>query len=334
MATVSTLLLLCLTVRRVFRNRIRKKQLAKTSELNRILSVLIAKEIIPTPGMLPKINRIYVEVLISVLLQYFRNLSSGKVAHLAKIVEIWDIESKIATKGEKSRRGTRIQALTVLSHLGTESSIAAILNSLKSKDPYIRLAANRCLARRNAHEYLPEVIESLNTADQNNKILLTDILQRFGRKATWAFEELVRIAKTDAICEAALGALKSVGVEKLSFPLEAYLEHSSPAIRAAAVDLIPVYSGDRLASIKSRLQDISPIVRSKAIRRLPDLNFVEALSMALPLLDDPVWRVRYDAHQTMIKLGTQGAAYLRAVSTSNSADSGLAAAVLVESKVA
>ena len=216
----------------------------------------------------------------------------------------------------------------------TDRSLATLAQALRSDDLYVRLAGIRSLARRQAHTYLPEIVEALNSNEHHNAVMLSDILQRFGPEASWAFETLASEAKNATICAAALEALRLVRPERLNLDLKSFLLDPSPAVRAGAIDLISYAGNDRTGMLERALKDQSAAVRARIARALPRLSIPGSLKYLHTLLDDPVWWVRFRAHQSLEAMGPQGRAYLRAVSASDGDNAELAAAVLSEARSA
>jgi len=334
MAVMSVFLLLTLSVRRYSRDRRRLSQAKSAKMCERLIANMLAKDILPVPDMLPSLSSREVEALIAVLPDYFRNLEGGKAVLLAEIVEVWGVEKEICNKTKRQRRGLRIQALTVLSYLQTERSLKTLAQALRSDDLYVRLSGIRSLARRQAHSYLPEIIEALNSEEHHNAVMLSDILQRFGTEASWAFEYLASEAKNATVCAAALEALRLVRPEQLNLDLKSFLYDPSPAVRAGAIELIAYAGDDRISMVERALIDRSAAVRARIARALPRLGIPGSLKYLHTLLDDPVWWVRFQAHQSLEAMGPQGRAYLRAVSSSDGDNSDLAAAVLAEARSA
>jgi len=323
-------MLAILSWRRVGNEKRKKAKERKAAELDIVLSAIIAKNIYPTHDMMPEATPENIDAVISVVLQYFRNLTSDSVTTLTDVIEAWDIETLIIEKVKTGRRGIRIQAMTVLSYMDTEPSIDVLVAQLKSKDAYIRLAAIRCLTRRRAFAHLDKITSTINTPDQKNRILLTDILQRFGTNGAWAVEKLALDASNSTIRAASLDALKLIGIESLSIPLRPFLQDFDPLVRSAAVALLPMSELDVFHTLINYLTDIDPRVRIQALDILSSFTSSAALLSIARQAGDPDWQVRYKALQSMTSMGAKGDAYLRVVSGSEGSNADIAKAVLSE----
>ena len=334
-AGVSVLMVISLAYRRAVENQleVQHQELKQTFRLR--LSEMISGQVLPHPSTSPKIEVSDMPAFIEACLGFFRNLSGPDRVHLARILEVWKLEPSMEQILETAGRGYKIRALSLLSYLQSDTSISRLESALDDPDPYIKLSAVRCLARRGALGSLGKILATLRQLDWDNSLPIADAFQRFDHRIVPDLEAVVSSAEDPVLRLAALQALGLLKPPHTMLDLSGLLRDENPEIRAAAVALaefVKCRSGQDILALG--LEDTSPIVRIRAVKALLSNQRLDLLGRLHDCLEDPEWWVRYWAGHAIYNLGHSGVEILKCVGRQQSETATFARAALAEFQAA
>jgi len=138
---VAILLCAAITLRRAFRNRyIRDRQKRKVD-----YQIFLRDIIRAGPNSYPILKHepaCHIDDKAAVFLHYFRTLKGEKFEALQDLISGSDVEAEIIKTSYEGTRGTRMQAVKMLSYLNSQTSLEKIYGHLSSQDKYIRRRLN------------------------------------------------------------------------------------------------------------------------------------------------------------------------------------------------
>lgn len=191
-----------------------------------------------------------------------------------------------------------------------------MLKSVNNKDMYIQIAALHGLARQNAVDYIPQIIDDLITSGKTNTLMLADVLQRFGLPAIIPLLKLVQSGANADVRIAGLMALGSINSYHAVDVLLKLTQDPNADICAQSIAALGKIGDGRAAeSIAAKLEADEPKIRIQAAKALGMLRVVSTLPNLAARLSDEVWWVRFRTAEAMFLFGDKGIAFLRAISS-------------------
>lgn len=252
--------------------------------------------------------------VIDLLLDGFRNIRGKRAKTLRFAVEEWDLEPRLTKAVRRGHRSRRIDAIALLSFLQTESSALLLLRTLRARDPIIKSAAGRALARRPDAPLIDIAIQELIGTETENADFVADTLIRFGERAVPTVRRIVENPPSSGILLGALRALAHFPNHLDCIDTASLLVHSDPRVRAAALHLESLKTGGTSRPVLERFgRDESPLVRGMVADVAGSLPRRKNLDLLVGLADDTDVAVRLKAEEALADLGPAGAAVLRAL---------------------
>lgn len=275
------------------------------------------------PGDAPLIIHIAVDMI--------RAIQGQDAKRIVDLVRLWDLFPQLRSLLSHGRRGTRIQALTLLAYFNDEESLALLFVHARETDPYVQLAALRGLATRNTDKRTFTAITDLSVSNQSNALMLADILRRFGEPSLPALHDLASGNANSRIKTAAIIAIGNIGALTSFDTLRHLLEDSTTEIRANAAAALGNIGDERAApAIAAMLDDPQADVRVQAAKALGMLKAENTLPYLSRGLGDVDWWVRFGSAKSICNFGDKGIALLRAASNQHSLAGVIATQVLAE----
>lgn len=262
----------------------------------------------------PKISTQDRGVVVRIALDLLRTLKGHDAQRIVSLLTIWDMVPYLFVRLKNGIRAEKIRALTLLSHFETDEVHAILRVYAESQDMYVQLAALRGLAWQKRLDDIDLIIAALSRAQRTNRLMLADILCRFGEPiapaladmATGNADEQVRVAAIMA-----MGSIKSLHVIPTLVTLT--LDESAD-VRAQAAQALgrigDVRAGDALLIL---LEDNSADVRAQAAQALGLIGFDKALPALGMRLSDADWQARFRAAEALHRLGVRGVAVLKSL---------------------
>lgn len=344
-----------LCVRRLLRDRRRRRAEAMKRRFHDLISILLSRPAQPAKALRPDFKPRDIPIFVDIFLEFFRVVRGTNAARIGEIIADWDLEDALCRLAIEGHRGERIETLTVLSYLTSAQSLRVIEECLASKDAYIQLTAIRCIARRKQNNRLGEIIDRINTPEQSNRALLVNVLSPFGTAAVRELQRLVQVAVTDLVRAVALETLIAIKPDEVRLDYARLMESPAPHVRAATVRLFGIVGGDGPGSdreggdglggdgsggdasvdvLSLGLTDPDAIVRIYAVGAVRQRGGRDYLSTLRTLLGDPVWWVRYRAGSALLESGPNGLALLRSIMVRESLEGYSAREILHEAGAA
>ena len=334
-AGISVLMVVSLAYRRAIENQLMQQRQEAKQSFRTELSNMIGRQILPHPSTRPEIAPENLPAFVEACLGFFRNLSGPDQNHLARILQIWELEPALHNIIQTGERGYKIRALSLLSFLQSDTSINLLESALDDPDPYIQLSAIRCLARRGSLGSLNRILDALRKLDWDNALPIADAFQRFDRRIIPDLEDVVCSADDPVLRLAALQALVLLKPMQTKLDLSDCMQDDNPELRAATVALseyVTCRSGQDILGMG--LSDDSSIVRIRAIKALLNHRRMDLLGRVHACLEDPDWWVRYWAGHAIYNLGESGIEILKCVGRQENRTASFARAALAEFQAA
>lgn len=293
-----------LGLRRMWRNRTRIKAAQTRNRFEAYLLTQLSADG-PPSGFAYKSR--HVPAMLGVLLHYFRTLDGAAADRLRTITSHLDLEPYMVRDSQKGTVGRQMAAVQTLSYLQTLSSLSVIHERLIAKNKYVRLTAARCLTRRKAQVYIPDIIHALSAAFPEDSAILTDIVFRFGKPAMPILEGYVETSDNQIVRAACLDALIMMMPPKTGLNLDDLMKSPNAQLRASAVALSQITQHDaKIDLLTAGLQDPAIAVKVRAAKLAMSAKRVDTLTHLYTLTQDPVLWVRYWAMRAIWNCGAQG----------------------------
>lgn len=281
---------------------------------------------------LPEIEDTDRRVIMDLSLDIMRGMEGKDNIRVTELLTIWQMQPYIFKIVRTGAKGRRIRALTVLGYFMDTASMPVLLESLAAEDVYVRLAALRALAIRQAVQCLPQIVQSMTMAGAVNIPLLADTLRRFGEPIVPSLINIVHDEKSDVSIRAAcIAALGSIGSLKSVDDLIAAMRDSDPVVIMQSLDALGKI-GDARAIYNAILlmKHDHPGIRAKASHLLGILQQPAAIPSLSENMDDEKWIVRFHAARALYSIGERGIAILRAHAANNDRSGVIATQILAE----
>lgn len=330
LALGTVLIALALLTRRAISDRRASRTESVAQALRKQLLATQQPLLIPDLSVFPELPPEQHPVAVNVGLDLLRTLRGGRADRMVTLLTRWGVENYLLKTSEQGGRGERIRALTLLSFFESEDSLLALLEQTDSQSTYVRLAALRGLARRNASADLMAICRHLG--NDTNTRMLADILARFPSGTAPDICKLASGASADEVRLAAVIALGAIGaLEGTDTLMDLAREDENEDIRAQSIEALAKI-GDRRAEapVMAALQDLSPGVRARAASAAGKMRIISAIPYLNAQLADDDWWARFRAAESLLKFGDRGVALLRSVAAKNGRAATIAGEVLME----
>ena len=315
--TVAATLCLFIVLRRMVHNRLKARRSLSKARFQDFLIKLINSD--QPDANLDHSPACDIRDRTEIFVHYFQTLRGEKLKVLADMISASRVEADIIKATRHGVRGLRMRAVRTLSYLNTQASLQVIYESLFSVDKYVRLTAMRCLIRRRAACYLPDIIDSFIEAFPKDYKLLAGILADFGGDITQTLENLIVTSDDDTVVSACLEALCLLRPSATDLNFEALLHTQSETVRAAAVALSSITTHPGTPDIlRLGLRDDAVSVKIRAAKMACELKRSDLTSDLYALTKDPVMWVQYWALKAIWVTGASGQKFVNALSQSDS----------------
>lgn len=328
---LSLLGLFFLAAAHFFSSLLEKKDAERSKTLSRYFYIFLSSPVGITRTDLPLLRGRDHDIACRIAIDFLRTVKGSDAERIIKLLEIWDVLPHLLNALKRSGKGEKIRILTLLSFFRDKKSLQTLHAAAASEETYVQLTALRGLAVREDIGYIGNVVRHLQKAHTTNKWMLADVLERFGEPAVPALLDLL---SSPAPRDVRLAVLLALGkIKSLSSVPSLMKELSDPdeSIRAQTI-LTLGKIGDISAgqALIGPLSDENASVRTQSAQALGLLRVNEALPQLAERLDDENWWVRFRAAEALHRLGDNGIALLKAVSSEQSRKGMIAAQVLAE----
>ena len=330
LALGTVLIAVALLLRRAAADRHRDERVAVAERLRRQLLAVQQPALARDLSAFPPLPAQHHPIAMEVGLDMLRAVRGEGAQRVVQMLLRWGLEGYVIRSAASGSRGERIAAVTLLSYLDSDASLTALLEQAESKSTYVRLAALRGLARRNARADLMAICRFMG--EDTNTRVLADILARFSSEAAGDLCRLARAGQADEVRLAAVVALGAIAaLEGTATLVELARQDPNENIRAQAVDSLAKI-GDRRAEevVLEALSDSSPGVRARAATAAGSLRVAGAITHLGKQLGDADWWARFRAAESLLNFGDRGAALLRSVAAQQGRAADIARDVLLE----
>lgn len=331
LAGLSVVVLFLLVISRIFSSKKEARRLLRYKILSQYFYAAIASPVEPTKDSLPVLSNEDRTVVCRIALDILRTVKGGDAQRIVKLLDAWEIQPLLLKMLGHSRRGVKIQAVSLLAYFSSAESLQALLSCCEDPDTYVQMAALRGLSARRDAAHISQIIQSLSVAKKANKLMLADILKRFGEPAV---PSLVGLSSGKALVEVRLAALIALGsIRSLNAvePLIKLLNDENENIRAQSAQALGKIGDIRAGtSLMERLTDTNASVRHHAAQALGALHLNESIPALAGILNDQNWWVRFRAAEALYNIGDKGRALLKALSRTQDMPGIISAQVLAE----
>ena len=311
----SIIVMAWLILRRAVAQRREKKSALRSREISRCLYAALKSPVALTANSLPAVKAKEYASIMRTALDRLRSLRGNDTHQIVAVLELWNMRPYILRIADSGKRGSRIQALTLLSYFSDDESLLLLLKNTNDSDVYVQISALRGLALRGAVKYITQIVESISNSEQTNTLMLSDILQRFGEPAV---PMLLKLAMSSAKLEvriSSLMALGSIGSHHAVDGLITLIDNQVVDVRAQAISALGKIGDIRVAGeIAKRLIEGDPTVRLECVQALGKLRVPATMPQLADCLADDNWRVRFETAQALHRFGRKGVAALKAFS--------------------
>lgn len=210
----------------------------------------------------------------------------------------------------------RLRAAEALGYLGNDTSLPALMNSLRDDVLSVRYAAAQSLARLGCQDAAEPILRALDVPGEVSQRRVAEVLMVMGPRVT---DPMIALLSHPTINETALAiAARVVGSLKIQrglHPLRQLLTHPSPNVRLNAVrsiaSIAPHGDHSTISAIAAIAEDPSWEVRNAVMQALGKLGAADQVPLLLQGLSDQEWWVRYSAAEALHGIGESGVAELR-----------------------
>ena len=320
---------LVLVLRRVIRNYQARRHERNKAEFTDIVGRIFERKLGRVPPK--KCNRFTPRVVSEVLLFYFRTLELSYAQELRTFITEQKLESVLNKGLSQGVLGDRTRALQVLSYLETDSSLERLSKGLHQGSVYVWLVAARGLARREAYNYIPEIVEALEGSFSRKSKFLKSIFVRFGVNGVPYVERILNETSDESVTIACLETIAHFGATKSRVDPTLYLPHADDDVRAAALVLLAAKDGPAVMGyINGDLSEESVTIRMRAAKLAYKVKRPEFSMQLIDLLEDSHFWVRYWAARAIHALGPSGRDILTAIAKETTKAGRMAGDVLLE----
>lgn len=331
LTVISVLTCLFLALRRALRNRARQQEVRTEARFETYLTARLAPNLKDSSAEVFAYSPREVPALLTVLLHYFRTLNGHTADRLRAITEALELEPHIAKHSRAGTLGRQMTALRTLSYLRTLSSLSVIHTRLTAKNKYVRLTAARCLTRREAYVYLPDIVHAISAAFPKDSAILTDILFRFGKPAIPVIESYVETSDNPVLRAACLETLIMLMPPKTGLNLDALMESPHAQLRASTVALSQITEHSAQTDcLIAGLTDTTTTVKIRSAKLALDAKRVDTLTQLYALTQDNNLWVRYWAMRGIYDCGAQGRKLVATIGTGDDKAAQMARDVALE----
>jgi len=313
----AVLLCMFLSVRRFWRNKDARKSARETAIFDVYICNVLKSES-SLDELIQDMPVCSVDEMSAVILHYFRTMRGKGYERLQTLILTSDLESLIIQASRRGIRGRKAQAIKVLSYLTSPESLQVIFENLHSKDKYILLTVARCLVRRGALEYLPDILQICRVTFPTNIPLLADIVAKYGDPAVHPLETIIAVTDDEIIRAACLEALILIMPAHTKINLVQLMQSTEPAVRAAALSLSTISQHpNAIDPIRIGLEDKTTKVKIRAAKLACKARRSDMVEPLHNLLNDPVIWVRYWALKAIWETGDAGQKFVSLLGETN-----------------
>lgn len=212
----------------------------------------------------------------------------------------------------------RLAAVQKLRIMHSRRAVPGLIRALNDRSQIVRNAALRALGELGDERSYPFLLNALEDQARWSPRWAADSVLAAGSAIAPLLVErfaILRDPQIRMIYVRLFGLLRDPAVSQHLLPV---LDAPEIPLRTAAINTLSAIGDAELASrLQVMLDDPHGEIRAASAKALGALTDLESVPMLARLLDDPVYLVRYSAAHTLITLGDDGQAVLRAVIEAN-----------------
>jgi hypothetical protein len=252
-------------------------------------------------------------ILAEALLELLGVVRGGDRDRLVEALNLWGLDRRLRPRldhGPIQERLATAEALSVFPGPQNEVALRALL---AHADPALRLAAARSLLLTDAYIDVGAFVDAVEQRHDPRSASLSDIFRLLAERqpadcaallARRGVAESLRVMLAES-----LGASSDYAVLPI---LEAAALHDAPAVRVAALKGLGQLMHPLAETAVARgMADADPQVRTAAAAAAGAAGLADLTPRLAERLQDPVWTVRFQAAEALVRLGARGVAALQ-----------------------
>src|SRR3990167_4735042 len=253
--------------------------------------------------------------LILDLMERMKGEDYDKLIYVAKAAGL----NAWATKCLKSHlSGRKQKGLTLMKHLRDKSAEDLLRKLMKHLDPVIRYASMEVLVKTMGVEIIPEILGQLSGEPVSARRQILQTLSTLGRPVILPLLNFLESSDDPLIQAPVIETFAILGISDPADIVLDYLRKSEDRrVQWAALSFFYIVPYEPTFSlIEEYLKDDDWWFRRLALMVLTTEAKPEILKLIFPLLEDPVWEVRYFAAHRLVVYGGESRKTVEAISKS------------------
>jgi HEAT repeat protein len=250
------------------------------------------------------LNELERPVAAELLLQRLRPAAPVERARIRALIEETGAVELMLRGTRRWRPWRRALALRTLGWLGEERAVPVLLERLHDRSRYVREASVRALGRiGDRRALLPLEQLYLDPKRDVASGFVHEAVASFGEDASPVFRQGLQSADESIRVSSCFGVGSVLEVERARPLLEGMLADPSPAVRAAALDVLGRIGGEQIPpALVTCSRDYQPSVRRAAATTLGSYNDSRAVGLLGTVLLDPDRDTVIRAGESLVRL--------------------------------